>query len=75
MINFRWFWRPYTAIRAEGNGNDNTDSDNSWEPSEPTPPVPDYPSTHSSLLNAAASVLAHVLGDNTSYIYFLNRDS
>jgi hypothetical protein len=63
------FWRPYTAIRTEDNGSDNTESDDSWEPSEPTPPVPDYPSTHSALGNAAASVLAHVFGDNTSFTF------
>lgn len=62
------FWRPYTAIRkAASDNNDQTSEDAEWEPSEPTPPVQDYPSTHSALGNAAATVLAEVLGDNTSF--------
>lgn len=63
------FWRPYSAIRAENDGNDNTIGDAGWEPAEPTPPVPDYPSTHSALGNAAATVLASVLGDHTSFTF------
>ena len=62
------FWRPYTAIRnAANDGNDATTADAKWEPSEPTPPVHDYPSTHSALGNAAAAVLANLLGDNTLF--------
>ncbi len=62
------FWRPYTAIRAaETDGNPNTTADPQWEPAEPTPPVQDYPSTHSTLGNAAATVLATVLGDQTPF--------
>ena len=62
------FWRPYTAIRnASNDGNDATIADKAWEPLEPTPPVHDYPSTHSALGNAAAAVLAKLLGDNTSF--------
>jgi hypothetical protein len=38
-----------------------------WEPAEPTPPVPDYPSTHSALGNAAATVLAHFFGEHSSF--------
>jgi hypothetical protein len=33
----------------------------------PTPPIQDYPSTHSALGNAAATVLANILGDNVSF--------
>ena len=36
-------------------------------PLMPTPPVQDYPSTHSALGNAAATVLALLLGDNTTF--------
>jgi hypothetical protein len=54
------FWRPYTAIRNSG-------SDAAWEPLMPTPPIHDYPSTHSVLGNAAATVLAYLLGDNTTF--------
>ena len=62
------FWRPYTAIRnAANDGNNSTIPDAKWEPSEPTPPVHDYPSTHSALGNAAATVLANLLGDNTIF--------
>jgi hypothetical protein len=62
------FWRPYTAIRqADMDGNAATAPDAAWEPSEPTPPVHDYPSTHSALGNAAATVLARILGDNTLF--------
>jgi hypothetical protein len=62
------FWRPYTAIRAAANdGNDATAPVADWEPSEPTPPVHDYPSTHSALGNAAATVLARLLGDQTPF--------
>ena len=62
------FWRPYTAIRAaEADGNPYTTADADWEPAQPTPPVQDYPSTHSALGNAAATVLAYVLGNNTAF--------
>jgi hypothetical protein len=62
------FWRPYTAIRhAAADGNDQTMEDAQWQPEQPTPPVQDYPSTHSALGNAAATVLAKVLGDNTTF--------
>jgi hypothetical protein len=62
------FWRPYTAIRlADIDGNDATLTDTSWEPAEVTPPIHDYPSTHSALGKAAASVLAQELGDATPF--------
>jgi hypothetical protein len=62
------FWRPYTAIHEAANdGNEKTTAIANWEPLEPTPPIQDYPSTHSALGNAAAVVLAHVFGDNTSF--------
>lgn len=62
------FWRPFTAIRNAGvDGNNATSPDASWQPSEPTPPIHDYPSTHSALGNAAATVLALLLGDNTEF--------
>lgn len=66
---FYWnFWRPYTAIRAAAaDGNSNTAVEASWESAEPTPPVPDYPSTHSALGNAAATILTSVLGDKASF--------
>lgn len=62
------FWRPYTAIRAaETDGNGNTAADTNWEPLMVTPPVQDYPSTHSTLGNAAAVVLSNIIGANTAF--------
>ncbi len=62
------FWRPFTAIRAADlDGNENTEADPNWEPLMPTPPVQDYPSTHSALGNAAATVLTSVLGENVGF--------
>jgi hypothetical protein len=64
------FWRPYTAIRnAAHDGNDATIADKNWQPSEPTPPIHDYPSTHSALGNAAATVLANLLGNKTPFTF------
>jgi hypothetical protein len=57
-------WRPYTAIRnASHDSNDQTNEDAVWEPLLNTPPVHDYPSTHSVLGNAAATILAGTIGD------------
>ena len=58
------FWRPYTAILntpVSNGGNPN------WEPLMPTPPVQDYPSTHSVLGSAAATVLTYFFGDNYAF--------
>lgn len=62
------FWRPYTAIHfADTDSNPATTIDESWESLEITPPIHDYPSTHSALGNAGATVLAGLLGDHTSF--------
>ena len=62
------FWRPYTAIHeADMDGNDRTEEDDTWVSYLPTPPVPDYPSTHSTGGNAAATVLALLTKGNTSF--------
>ena len=62
------FWRPYTAVRAAAtDGNDNTPEDASWEPLMNTPPVQDYPSTHSALGNAAATVLNKLVGSSVGF--------
>jgi hypothetical protein len=62
------FWRPYTAIRvAATDGNDQTAEDATWEPLMNTPPIHDYPSTHSVLGNAAATILTAVLGKDTGF--------
>lgn len=61
-------WRPYTAIRnAETDGNNQTSADKDFEPAQVTPPIQDYPSTHSALGNAAAVVMANILGDATPF--------
>ena len=60
------FWRPYTAIRAASrDNNDQTSEDAAWEPLMNTPPVHDYPSTHSVLGSAAATILAGTIGDRS----------
>ncbi|HYF32101.1 MAG TPA: vanadium-dependent haloperoxidase [Chitinophagaceae bacterium] len=64
------FWRPYTAIQfADTDDNPATARDENWESQEVTPPVQDYPSTHSALGNAAATVLAGILGDKTRFTF------
>lgn len=61
-------WRPYTAIRfANQDGNPYTAEDLNWEPEMLTPPVQDYPSTHSALGNAAATVISNIVGDSTPF--------
>lgn len=63
-------WRPVTAIRAaETDGNASTSPDTNFEPMLPTPPVQDYPSTHSALGAAAATVLAQIHGDRTRFTF------
>jgi YHS domain-containing protein len=54
------YWRPVTAIRERG--------DSEWLSYLWTPPVPDYPSTHTVLGAAAATVMARFF--NTDLISF-----
>jgi hypothetical protein len=66
------FWRPVTAIRrAAADGNAATSADAAWLPLHApaffTPPVPDYPSTHTVLGAAAATVLARNFGDQVRF--------
>jgi hypothetical protein len=53
------FWRPVTAIRAT--------SDPAWTPLLPTPAFQEYPSAHSGVSSAAASVLAAFYGNYTAF--------
>jgi PAP2 superfamily len=53
------FWRPVTAIRAT--------SDPAWTPLLPTPAFQEYPSAHSGVSSAAASVLASFYGNHTPF--------
>jgi hypothetical protein len=63
------FWRPVTAIR-EGytDGNMDTEGYPQWNTFLVTPNSPDWPSTHSVLGAAAATVLRRVFG--TDYVTF-----
>ncbi|MET0300660.1 MAG: vanadium-dependent haloperoxidase [Flavitalea sp.] len=51
--------RPETAIRKY--------LDTDWKPLLQTPPFPEYPSGHSTISAAAATVLTHYLGENFAY--------
>jgi hypothetical protein len=53
------FWRPVTAIRAT--------ADPAWTPLLPTPAFQEYPSAHSGVSSAAATVLAAFYGNDTSF--------
>ena len=59
------YWRPVTAIRrGDTDGNAATSTDAEWSPLLPTPAHPEYPSTHSILAAASATVLQCVLGSD-----------
>jgi membrane-associated phospholipid phosphatase len=67
------FWRPITAIReGDTDGNPSTDPDPAWIPwldffPSGTPAHPEYPSGHSTVSGAAASILTAAFGDNTPF--------
>src|SRR5690606_9499092 len=62
------FWRPYTAIRAGADdGNPATLAEADWESHCVTPPVQDYPSTHSALGAAAATILYSSYGRDVPF--------
>jgi len=62
------FWRPITAIQlADTDGNPATDADPTWTPLLTTPNFPEYPSGHSTTSGAAATLLAHVFGEDSSF--------
>jgi PAP2 superfamily len=59
-------WRLITAIRnADMDGNPATAQDAGWTPVLTTPPHQEYPSGHSGVSSAAASVLASSFGNDT----------
>ena len=61
-------WRPITAIQqAASDGNPDTSPDLSWAPLLPTPVHQEYPSGHSGVSGAAATVLASFFGEHTSF--------
>jgi hypothetical protein len=57
--NYYNSWRPVTAIRAT--------ADPAWTPLLPTPAFQEYPSAHSGVSSAAATVLASFYGDATPF--------
>src|SRR5215468_12654424 len=57
--NYYNFWRPVTAIRAT--------ADPAWTPLLPTPAFQEYPSAHSGVSSAAATVLASFYGNATPF--------
>lgn len=62
------YWRPITAIRElADDGNPATTSDVSWTPLFATPGFPEYPSGHSCVSGAAATILAHEFGERTHF--------
>jgi hypothetical protein len=56
------FWRPITAIRADG-----IPADATWNALFPTPAHPDYPSGHSCISGAAGRVLSMLYGEFSSF--------
>lgn len=62
------FWRPVTAIRlADDDGNDGTVADPTWTPFLTTSAHPEYPSGHSNLAGAAATVLSAIFGPEVPF--------
>ena len=67
------YWRPITAIRSgDLDNNGATDVDAAFVPwldffPSGTPAHPEYPSGHSTVSGAAASILASVFGDDTTF--------
>jgi hypothetical protein len=61
-------WRPVTAIaQAALDGNPATTADPSWSPLLVTPYFQEYPSGHSGVSSAAASVMASFFGNNAEF--------
>ena len=54
------FWRPVTAITTTANA--------AWTPLLPSPDVQEYPSADAALASAAATVLASLYGERTSFV-------
>jgi hypothetical protein len=61
-------WRPVTAIaHADTDNNPDTVAQPGWTPLLATPVFQEYPSGHSGVSSAAATILASVFGDATSF--------
>lgn len=62
------FWRPITAIaQADLDGNPDTTPDTTWLPMLVTPYFQEYPSGHSGVSSAAATVLASFFGNDAEF--------
>jgi hypothetical protein len=62
------FWRPITAIQlADPLSNPATVADPTWAPLLTTPNFPEYASGHSTTSGAAATLLAQVFGEDSSF--------
>jgi hypothetical protein len=62
------FWRPVTAIRSpDDDGNSGTIPDPTWSPFLTTSAHPEYPSGHSNLVGAAATVLSAIFGGDVAF--------
>lgn len=62
------FWRPVTAIvLADTDGNPATIPDATWTSRIGTPAHPEYPSGHSTVSGAAATVLANYFGNESAF--------
>jgi hypothetical protein len=61
-------WRPVTAIaQAAFDGNPDTSIEVGWLPLLPTPVFQEYPSGHSGVSSAAATVLASFFGEHAGF--------
>jgi hypothetical protein len=61
------FWRPITAIRNGGTGNNATPRDPTWVPLVDTPMHPEYPCAHCIGSAAFAGVVLSLLGDGKPF--------
>ena len=59
------FWRPVTAIRSGTPGNGAVTANPTWSPLAVTAADPSYPGAHSSISEAAATVLTSFFGQHT----------
>jgi membrane-associated phospholipid phosphatase len=63
------FWRPVTAIPlADTDENPATTAEPGWSPLLITPAFPEYPSGHSSVSGAAATILSSYFGEHSSFV-------
>jgi len=70
------FWRPATAIRnGDIDGNEATQREASWSPFVDAPMHPEYPSAHSILAAAVATVLKAEIGNNPTPVLTTTRPS